>query len=138
MNKQFGYKELEMSFGMLPIKVGMYTVEGVLKDFSISLYELPSLMEIHNVEVEGEILQSELPKDLIKFLRSVLLHSANYIPWREGKSLYKEVDAHDWLEEIGFSTPAAFELIMFFRQAVKSGVAPVKPSGNESKKKESP
>lgn len=139
MNKQFGYKELEMSFGILPIKVGMYTIEGVCMDFGIGLYDLPSLMEIREVDVNGKIVQAEIPKDPIKFFRSILLHSANYIPWREGKELYKEADAYDWMEEIGFATPSAFELIALFRQVARSGVsAPQSTSDKPIKKKVSP
>lgn len=145
MNKQFGYKELEMSFGILPIKVGMYTIEGLCKDFGIGFYDLPSLMEIREIEFEVENpntgllernkVNAELPKDPPKFFRLILLHSANYIPWREGKKLYTEADAFDWMEEIGFATPVAFEIIALFRQVARSGVAAPKTTNTSSKKK---
>lgn len=137
MNKQFGYKELEMSFGILPIKVGMYTIEGMCKDFGISLYDLPSLMDIRDIPLDEQVVQAEIPKDPIKFFRSIILHSANYIPWREGKKLYTEADAYDWMEEIGFATPKAFELIALFRQVARSGVStPSQNNDHGSKKKD--
>lgn len=138
MNKQFGYKELEMSFGTLPIKVSMYTIEGLCQDFNIGLYDLPSLMEIRDVPVKDGVIQAEIPKEPIKFFRSILLHSANYIPWREGKKLYTEADAYDWMEEIGFATPTAFELIALFRQVARSGVSAPPVSDDSPKKKENP
>lgn len=123
MNKQFGYQELKMSFGMLPIKVGMYTIEGLCQDFGITLYDLPTIMEVRPVTVEGQEVHAEIPKDPIKFFRSILLHSANYIKWRNGEELYAEKDAYDWMEEIGFATPIAFSLIALFRQVARSGVS---------------
>jgi hypothetical protein len=123
MNKQFGYKELQMSFGVLPIKVGMYTIENLLKDYGIGLYDLGSVMEAREVMLDGEMITASIPKDPIKFFRSILLHSANYIPWREGKKLYTEVDAYDWMEEIGFSSPTALEIVALFHTVARSGVA---------------
>ena len=127
-----------MSFGVLPIKVSMYTIEGLCQDFGIGLYDLPSLMEIRDVPVNDGVIQAEIPKDPIKFFRSILLHSANYPKWREGQELYREADAYDWMEEIGFATPTAFELIALFRQVARSGVSAPPENDDAPKKKENP
>lgn len=124
-----------MSFGVLPIKVGMYTIENLLKDYGIGLYDLADVMETREVNLDGEMVIASIPKDPIKFFRSILLHSANYIVWREGKPLYSEGDAYDWMEEIGFSSATALEIVALFHSVARSGVAVQKNQSEEEPKK---
>lgn len=136
IDKEFGYTEIKLSDRRLPVKIGTYAMEELSKDFGIELYEIPTLFTIQEIEKDGQIIQAEIPKNLTKFLRSILLHGANWVRKVNGEDLFNEKDAYDWLDEIGFGSADAYNVVYLFMGAFKSGRPVKSPSIEEPKKKE--
>jgi hypothetical protein len=134
IDKEFGYTEIQLSDRRVPVKIGTYAMEELCKDFSIELYEMPGLFFIKEVELEGKMVQSEIPRNITKFLRSVLLHGANWVCKVNGQDLYTEKDAYEWLDQIGFGSKDAFNVILLFMGAFRSG-RPIKSPTQETAKK---
>lgn len=136
IDKEFGYTEIQLSDRMVPVKIGTYAMEELCKDFGIELYEMPSLFTIKEVELEGKVVQSEIPRNITKFLRCVLLHGANWVCKVNGQDLYTEKDAYDWVDQIGFGSKDAFNVILLFMGAFRSGRPIKSPTIDDPKKKE--
>ncbi len=137
MDKLFGYTEIKLSNVRLPIKIGTYALEELCKDFDIELYELPSLFTLKDVTQDGKTISVELPKEPTKFLRSILLHGANFVRLVNGEELFKPIDAYEWVSEMGFNTKDAFTVIYLFMGAARTGKSVPSPVDEEPGEKKS-
>lgn len=137
MNKLIGYIELELSTGVVPIKIGCYTLEKFCESYGIELKEIGSVLEQMQITTpDGEVRMTEVPKDPIKFLSTILWHGANYASKLSGGKEYILENAYEWVDEIGLSTPVAIKVMATFYGAIFNGGTPPKQLPEDDKKKE--
>jgi len=137
MNKLIGYIELELSTGVVPIKIGCYTLEKFCESYGIGLSEIGTILEYRDfTDKEGNVKAVEVPRDPIKFLTLILLHGANYASRLNGGKEYIIENAYEWIDEIGIGSPIAIKVISTFYMAIMNGGAPPKQLPEDDKKKE--
>lgn len=136
MNKLLGYIELDLSTGVIPVKIGCYTLEKFCESYGIGLADIGSVFEVKEFkDGDGNSKISTIPKDPIKFLSLILLHGANYASKLGGGKEFIVENAYEWLDEIGLSTPTAISVMTAFYGAILNGGTPVKELEETDKKK---
>ena len=137
MNKLLGYIELDLSTGVIPVKIGCYTLEKFCESYGIGLSEIGSVFEVKQFEDEnGNPKTSTIPKDPIKFLSLILFHGANYASKLGGGKEFIVENAYEWVDEIGLNTPIAIKVMATFIGSIMNGGRPVKEIEEPGKKKE--
>lgn len=137
MNKLIGYIELDLSTGVLPVKIGCYTLERFCESYGIGLADIGSVFEVkHFEDVDGNPKSSTIPKDPIKFLSLILFHGANYASKLTGGKEFIVENAYEWVDEIGLSSPIAIKVMATFIESIMNGGSPAKTEEDPDKKKE--
>lgn len=120
-NKLLGYTTIEVSDGVLPLKIGMYTLQYFCESYGVSLDKIDEVFDYKKVPQENsdKDLYIPVPKEPIKFLAHILHHGVNYL--RDGQPLFPLMRAYEWIEEIGFGSPKATQISVAFTISVKNG-----------------
>jgi len=126
MNKLIGYTEIETSDGKLPLKIGSYTLEHVCDSYGIGLAEIGTLFVTKEIDLNGQKVSYETPKDIIKFLSLVIHHGVNYVAGINGTTQYPLEKAYEWIDEIGLSSQKSIDIIAAFMASIRNGGTPVK------------
>ncbi|MGA9651868.1 hypothetical protein [Pedobacter sp.] len=137
MNKLLGYIELELSTGVIPVKIGCYTLEKFCESYGIGLVDIGSVFEVKEYkDAEGNQKTSTIPKDPIKFLSLILFHGANYASKLTGGKEFIVENAYEWADEIGLSSPISIKVMTAFIGSIMNGGSPVRTDEEPDKKKE--
>jgi len=136
MNKFFGYVEIEIQGEVIPVKMGAYATEEFCNNYGVTLREIGDIFQLEEYTTpDGDLINVEVPKDVLKFLANVLYAGANYASRIVGGKPYTIMDAYQWVDEIGYASPKAIEIITSFRKSIMFGGNPPVELAGESKGK---
>jgi len=134
INKLIGYTTIEVSDGKLGLKIGAYVLEAFCASCGLSLEEIGNVFVTKEVEVNGELKSYVTPKDPIKFLALVLHHGVNYVSGMTDGKQYPLMQAYEWIDEIGISSPKAINIIAAFMTSIRNGGSPVEIDSDPKRK----
>lgn len=141
MNKLLSYVVLDLETDSgealkVPVKIGTYVLEKVAENFKLELYEFGALFQsIERKNENGETILIEVPRDPVRFYKSILLHGANYAALVEGRPAYQEKDAYQWLDQLGFNSPQSISVLAAFVGSIRNGGTPIRMVDETDEKK---
>lgn len=129
--------ELKVADENIPVKIGCYTLEKFCESYKIGLSDIGDVFETKEITgKDGKKETIDMPKDIIKFLATIIFHGANYASMLTNGTSYDMPTVYNWIDEIGLTSDQSVKVMALFIGAIKNGGNPIQlPDSMEKKGK---
>ncbi len=137
INKLIGFTTITVDEQEIPIKLGSYAIDEILKAFKIELGEINTIFRTIEIGEGEDKRELPVPIEPNRFAATLLWAGADYVSRFNDGNGYNLLQAYDWIDQLGGvnAEPIMRVYTQFFKAVSNGGAPPVEsPLGVVEKK----